>query len=455
MKQSEQYQDMVARLYPEYIATRETSNGEQEAERVLSRPITFCVTNACQLRCTYCYEQHKGNSFMNFETAKKFIDLILTGDKGMSQYITPEVSPAVILEFIGGEPFLAIDLIDQIVDYWMDTTTEMMHPWADKFMISICSNGVAYWEPKVQEFLEKHKNHLSFSVTIDGNKELHDACRVYAGTNKGCYDEAWAAAEDWISRGYSMGSKMTYAPENIQHMHTAMMHMIDNGYTEINSNCAYEPEWSNEDAALFYEQGKKIADDILNRNLNMERDYYISIFEEDFFKPKPETDLENWCGGNGVMIACDWDGEIYPCIRYMEMSLGNDQPKLPIGSVDDGVMIKPEHKNCVDCLRKITRRSQSTDECFECPIANGCSWCTAWNYQLYGTPDKRCTNICPMHKSRALFNYYFWNSYYIKNNIKKYMEIYIPEEWALEIISKKEFNLLKELEQKAKECYEN
>ena len=188
LKRFEQYQDMIARLYP-------PKNFEDEnGEKILSRPITFCVTSACQLRCKYYYEQHKGNSYMKFETAKKVIDLLLTGDKGMNQYITPENSPAVSLEFIGGEPFMAIDLIDQIVDYWMDTTTEMMHPWADKLMISICSNGVAYFNPKVQKFLEKHKDHLSFSVTIDGNQELHDACRVYAGTNIGCYKEAMAAA---------------------------------------------------------------------------------------------------------------------------------------------------------------------------------------------------------------------------------------------------------------------
>lgn len=398
-----------------------------------------------------CYEHHKGNSFMKFETAKKFIDLLLSGDKGMSDYINPEISPAVMLEFIGGEPFLAIDLMDEIMDYWMDRTTELMHPWADKFMVSICSNGVAYFDPKVQKFLNKHKDHMSFSITIDGNKELHDACRVYAGTNKGCYDEAMAAAEDWMRRGNYMGSKVTLAPENLEYMYDAIMHMVDKGYYEILGNCVYEAEWTNKQALLFYEQGKKLADEFLRRNMDFDKDYYCSLFEPDYFHPKDEHDIQNWCGGaNSQMISCDWDGEIYPCIRYMEMSLGNAQPKLPIGNVDDGIMQLPEHKGNSKCLNCIDRRSQSTDECFYCPIAEGCSWCSAYNYELYGTPNKRCTRICPMHKSRALFNYYFWNKYYLANGIDKYMEIHIPEEWALEIISKEEFDVLKELEHEAK-----
>lgn len=439
MKRFEQFQDMIARLYPVSIKDNDPEN------RILSRPITFCVTNACQLRCTYCYEQHKGNQYMDFETAKKFIDLILSGEKGMNLYINPDVSPAVSIEFIGGEPFLAIDLIDQIVDYWMDKTTELMHPWADKFMLSICSNGVAYFEPKVQEFLKKHQKHLSFSVTIDGNKELHNACRVYAGTNIGCYDEAVSAAQDWMDRGGYMGSKMTFAPENIKYMKNAILHMVDLGYHEILGNCAYEPEWSNEDALIFYTQGKELADEFLARDLDFVNNYYCSLYEEDFFHPKEPTDLQNWCGGNGVMIACDWDGEIYPCIRYMEMSLGDDQPKLPIGNVDDGILQTPEQIACYECLKNINRRTQSTDECFNCPIAEGCSWCTAWNYQLFGTPDKRCTHICPMHKARALFNVYFWNKYYQKNNINKIMKMYIPDEWALEIIDNNELKMLKEL----------
>jgi radical SAM protein with 4Fe4S-binding SPASM domain len=80
------------------------------------------------------------------------------------------------------------------------------------------------------------------------------------------------------------------------------------------------------------------------------------------------------------MIAVDWKGDIYPCLRYMESSLGTEVPPLIIGNVYDGIMTKQCEQDCVHCLRSITRRSQSTDECFYCPIAEGCSWCSAFNY---------------------------------------------------------------------------
>lgn len=53
---------------------------------------------------------------------------------------------------------------------------------------------------------------------------------------------------------------------------------------------------------------------------------------------------------------------------------------------------------------------------------------------------------CVMHKARALGNLYFWNKYYRKNNMNKRMKNYVPDEWALEIISESELNMLKELE---------
>ena len=59
-------------------------------------------------------------------------------------------------------------------------------------MISISSNGLLYFDKRVQNFIKKYKNNLSLSISIDGNKELHDTCRVDLNGN-GTYDRALAA----------------------------------------------------------------------------------------------------------------------------------------------------------------------------------------------------------------------------------------------------------------------
>lgn len=439
MKKSEQYSDKLSRLYPEL---HQPANGE---DRILTQTVTFQVTDECNLACTYCYQIHKGKRRMKFETAKKMIDLILSGEKGMKDYINPHKSPGLIIDFIGGEPLLEAELIDQICTYTINRMIELNHPWLMKTMFSICSNGVLYHEPEVQRILQKWKNRLSFSVTVDGNKTLHDSCRVFPD-GQPSYELAVSAATDWMDQGNYMGSKITIAPANVMHVFDAITHMIDLGYTEINANCVYEEGWKPVHATTLYNQMKLLADYFIEKNMDFENDFYCSLFNEDAFRPKKEDDLQNWCGGNGVMLSVDPDGIIYPCLRYMESSLGGQQEPYSIGDVDMGICQCDCHKCRVECLRKIDRRTQSTDECFFCQIAEGCSWCTAYNYQVYGTPDARATYICIMHKARALANAYFWNRYYIKNNIKKRMKIYIPEEWALQIITKSEWKLLKEME---------
>lgn len=437
MKKFEQYQDMIARLYPELINEKEGNN------KTLSRTITFQVTDECNLSCKYCYQINKGKRRMKIETAKKLIDMLLTEDKKLGGYITLKDSPAIILEFIGGEPFLCVDLIDQICDYFYNKAIEMMHPWATMFSISICSNGVLYFDPKVQSFLNKWRNHISFSVTIDGNKELHDSCRVFPN-GEGSYDIAVAAANDWIKRGYYMGSKITIAPDNLPYLYDAIIHMLELGYDEINANIVYEKGWTLDHAKEYYKTLKKIADYWIKNDLV--ETHYLALFIDTFFKPKKEGDDDMWCGGTGMMLACDPDGYLYPCLRYMESSVGTEVKPLRIGNVDEGIGQTKCTKDCINCLNNITRRTQSTDECYYCPIAEGCSYCSAYNYQENGTPDSRCTYICDMHKARSLANVYFWNKYYRSKNMKKRFHMYCPKEWALQIISEEEYNKLKELE---------
>ena len=575
MKKFEQYNDMIARLYPTEITELKSNN----SDKILTRTVTFQVTDSCNLACTYCYQINKGTRVMKFETAKKLIDMLLTDDKRLNGYIELKKSPSIIIEFIGGEPFLQVELIEQICDYFVDKAIELRHPWGNNFAISICSNGVLYFDEKVQKFLNKYKNKISFSITIDGNKELHDACRIFPNGNPS-YDLAVAGAQDWIKKGNYMGSKITIAPENLPYLYDAITHMVDLGYEEINANVVYENVWEHRHAKEFYDQLIKIGNYFIDNNLV--DNYYVALFSEDFFGPMEENDNDNWCfragtkvltpygnrniedlkvgdlvisgsgierivenitthfaedtyiveaknvdtiyttsehpflvkrpgndqpewipayqlkstdliaiynngktiwttvysseptepyevynltvaedhtfvangiivhncGGTGSMLSCDPDGYLYPCIRYMESSLGCDQKPIRIGHVDTGIGQEEEYSNWINCLDCITRRSQSTDDCFYCPIAKGCSWCSAYNYQETGTPNKRVTYICDMHKARSLANVYYWNTWYRKKGLDKRFKIHCPKEWALDIISEEEYNNLVKISEK-------
>lgn len=252
----------------------------------------------------------------------------------------------------------------------------------------------------MQKFIEKNKDVLSLNISIDGNKTLHDKCRIDTEGNP-TYDRAMAAMNHYVNyyHGYR-NSKLTIAPDNVNYLADAVIEMINNGYQDINLNCTYEKGWEPHHATTLYYELKKISDYLLKNNL--EDKIFLSILDPTFGHALPEDHLIKWCGGTGLMIAVNWKGEIFPCQRYAENSLGNNQIPYTIGNLNDGIGVNPIELERIKCLDCINRRTESTDECFYCPIASGCGECSAYNYEIYGTPNKKTTFICITHKARVL-----------------------------------------------------
>ena len=175
---------------------------------------------------------------MSLETAKKSIDMLFDKSK-TDKYFIMEDMPAVILEFIGGEPLLEIELIDQIMDYFIQQCFIKKSKLGYRYMISMSTNGTLYHTPKVQEFIKKWRNHLSIGVTVDGNKELHDSCRVFED-GSGSFDLAISAAKDELEINSTTATKFTVSPYNIEYLINALKYDIDFGYKNIFINCVYE-----------------------------------------------------------------------------------------------------------------------------------------------------------------------------------------------------------------------
>lgn len=438
---AEDYSDMIKRHYSDYVATLD--------KNALARTFTLQVTTACNLKCTYCYQINKSQNSMSWETARAAIDQLIDRSYRDDSYINVHNSSGLIVEFIGGEPLLEIGLIQRATDYLVRKLFEMDHPWKNKTRFSICSNGLLYFDERVQSYIKKYNNLLSFSISIDGNKRLHDSCRIDAEGN-GSYDRAMRAVHHYRDYyGGYIGSKMTLCPQNIEYLYEAVTSLISESYTDINLNCVYEDGWETKHAAILYDQLKQLAQYLIGSKKTPIR---VSIFEERFFHPKEESDVQNWCGGTGSMLAYDYKGDAYPCIRYMESSLGADQIPFSIGSLAHGIGCTDAEKCRLEFLNRIDRKTQSTKECFQCPIAEGCAWCSAYNYQVFGTPDRRATFICQMHQARALANVYYWNlRYLLSANPQDHQKVfynYVPDEWSLKIIPQTELDTLTQLQRR-------
>ena len=126
-----------------------------------AKTITFIVTKDCQLACKYCYLVGKNeNERMSIETAKAAVDYILD----TRDFFNEE---SVIWEFIGGEPFLEIDLIDNICDYIKTQMFVKNHHWFNSYRFNFATNGINYNSSKVQNFINL-KSATIIQYTIKG-----------------------------------------------------------------------------------------------------------------------------------------------------------------------------------------------------------------------------------------------------------------------------------------------
>ena len=358
--------------------------------------------------------------------------------------INTSTTEGIIFDFIGGEPLMEIELIDKICTYSLNYMIEHHHPWLIKTKFSLCTNGLLYFTPAVQNFLNKFGFFCSFGFSIDGDKTLHDMCRKDLAGN-GTYDRALAAAIDYAERSNTeLYTKMTLSPENIKYTANAIIDLIEHGFTNISVNCVYEEGWTYEHGSIYYNEFKKIADYVIEHNLYDK--VFIRTFNRELYGELGEDHTDNWCGGIADMnLAINYKGKIFSCIRYMESSLNGHQPELPIGDITNGYLSSDEYKKNYNYMSNITRQSQSTQECLNCPVASGCSWCSAYNYERFGDINHRATFICPMHKAASLVNVYYWNTLYNKFNLSDVFPLRLQETEIDRIISSEEKELLYKL----------
>lgn len=369
-----------------------------------TKNITFIVTKDCQLACKYCYLVGKNEKErMSFEIAKKAIDYILANEKN-DLFATQ----SVIFDFIGGEPFLEIDLVDKICDYIKSELFRLNHHWFNSYRFSFSTNGINYDSEKVQNYIAKNLDHLSIGITIDGTKNKHDLNRIWKGNGpeKGSYDDVVRNIPMWLTQFPNSGTKVTISSADIKYIKESVLHLYSLGIHEVNINVVFEDVWKEGDDELFENQLMELADAIIMGGFYKE--YACSFFSENIGKPLDKVlENQNWCGA-GRMLSIDAAGNFYPCTRFAAYSLRNKKPII-IGNVDDGI-----DANKLRPFLTLDRIVQSSQECIECEVASGCAWCQGENYDAAETDTvfQRSTAICKMHKARVRANNYCWNKLY-------------------------------------------
>lgn len=378
----------------------------------VAKTITFIVTKDCQLACKYCYLVGKNSQErMSWNIAKAAIDYILDHEDEFKE-------ESVVWDFIGGEPFLEIELIDKICDYLKIEMFRRNHHWFNSYRFSFSTNGLNYDTERVQRFIDKNHNHLSIGITIDGTKEKHDLNRIWKGSvpERGSYDDVVKNIPLWLKQFPGSSTKVTISSDDIPYIKESVLHLYSLGLNNVSINVVFEDVWKNGDDVLFENQLLELADAIIDGDYYKE--HFCSFFMDFIGKPMdPVLNNQNWCG-SGKMLAIDSNGNFYPCTRFAQYSLREKKARI-IGNIYDGI-----DQNKLRPFHSLNRSVQSKQECIDCEVASGCAWCQGENYDSSdsATIFQRSTAICKMHKARVRANNYYWNKLFRKLELEEQID---------------------------------
>lgn len=295
------------------------------------RHLELMVTHGCNLRCRYCYgaagpdgradAPHLYGSRtagMTFETAKRGIDLLF-------DTAPPRGDLSVV--FFGGEPLLALPLIERIVPY----IRRRERTSGRKVRLSLSTNGLLLTERTVRFLVA---NRISCQISIDGPPGIHDGNRRLPGGD-GSYAKILPGVRRLLAaRPGKVPARATFARGGIDLPRVAE-HLLGLGFGSVHA----EPAIGEPDATAVTR-----ADlEPIRRQTEAMAEFLVARVRED--RPFDYTNLVRYvrgtrvvrerlahpCGAGRTYFALAQDGALYPCHRFV----GMDEYRL--GDVDTGL----------------------------------------------------------------------------------------------------------------------
>jgi radical SAM peptide maturase (CXXX-repeat target family) len=360
----------------------------------VAKNITLCVTEYCNFACKYCYLTNlNSKKKLSKDQAIKNIDFIFNNPNSF-------LEKSVIWEFIGGEPFLEIDLIDYICDILKIKMWEnRKEDWFTNYMFSFSTNGSLYHKPEARKFINKNKERLSIGFSIDGVKELHDKYRVYLD-GRGTFDDVIKNLdlykEDLPGR---ISTKSTLSHDSLPYIFESVKFLFSLDL-KVYMNVVFEEVWKDGDEEIFYKQLIKLSDWMIDTG-NWKK-HFVSLLDFNLISSDLNQSNKNWCG-SGKMLHISTDGKLYPCTRLAPYSMTYRKEGFPIGDIEKGYDYER-----MSAFLNLTKTDQSCSTCMNCDIEAGCAWCTGYNYDKTGSIMKRATFICALHKARVMASKYYY-----------------------------------------------
>lgn len=395
---------------------------------------TIMISHSCNLHCTYCFEDCKEMGVHNnIDNIKAFVDAVLRNE--YKELLDIDKIKFLYFEFFGGEPFLRIDLMEQTMDYVNEKLKREHSKFENAHAFYLVTNGTIF-NDRVKEFIAKYAFCTDTTISLDGCKECHDNCRVFAD-GSGSYDIAESFTKWMFEQGYTIATRspqFTIAPQNCHYFYEGIKNMYNLGFKWIRSPFVADDDWDKVDIKIIntvFKQGYDIINWIITEDIT---DIQMVSFLQNFGEYKDVHKVLAVCIDNRVCV--DAYGDIYPCERFMSI-VKNDFGAEPLcyGNVHSGFLkTESDKKHFQQYLDFKKYGFILPDKCKNCKLIQSCPVCFACHYKYNGDIRKKTVYHCIPHKLEYLWTWYFSMCRFIKYGTEfdesdiRLDELYLPEE---------------------------
>lgn len=250
------------------------------------KQISLMINDKCNLRCSYCYQNHnRSGNEMSEELTDKLIKEL---NGGLLDYNT--------IMFLGGETLLSQDIIIKFILSLKRQYRYMIMTNGTIPLKSFCS--------KVKDY----KDLIGFGFSYDG---LNQTNRTIRDIEKILDNIKWLQENDF---GFTIihtlsGNSVFNLIDNILYLSKIHKNI------KVKRICNLHQSWNKEAKEYFIDNLSKTT--LLTAYLNTAKDYYIQL-PNHIQLPKDQEGIirHGYCCQNSIASDMDvvyWDGGLYPC----------------------------------------------------------------------------------------------------------------------------------------------
>jgi uncharacterized protein len=322
--------------------------------------LTLMVTNACNMRCTYCYNGIGYDKTMSIDIGTKAIDRSIASLQNGGR---------LELGFFGGEPMLEPDLILALIEH---AQTQMQEKGLE-LLLSVTTNGTITNNKAWQIMMMPN---LDLAISIDGHPQTHDRNRIFPN-GRGSSAEVLKTVSRLIDAGKDFKAVTVVRPDNERTLDDEILFLRSMGIRRIELSLDFWTKW---DA-----NARSYLEDTISRCAALWVDglpeFGLSWFDDKAAMLTRDVQVSTCrCGFGKGDIAVTPSGRLYPCERLIGDDKESNSTRL------DGNVFGSE-----DFLFGLAGDVRTAQSCLSCGIKDACNTsCGCCNYARtshVGEPD--------------------------------------------------------------------